>query len=295
MFITPCTATTRVTVIICSGKAMEFFMKKDKKITPEETMPKKDYQQEVDPDVKGKEKSKKAVIGIVAFIVVFFVALLGWYINDNSVKEENYDVDGQTAAPAVAQGKESDGDVIEVNGSLLDLTKETVQVTVPLAFYQGEEVADTLDKSQQASGYLSVEKSDVAVTYTIKTSFYPSIVENLYEYYAQKADSYEKENGVQLVSCNRTGNIFTVTVDKANYKANSHYDMLEDLYYNAAIYQSYLGVEEDNVSVNFQMKYLHEQFTFTDYQFPDCLGKDLNSIAVEKETTTTASATQPTE
>ncbi len=270
-------------------------MKKDKKTTPEQTSPKKDYQQEVDPDVKEKSTGKKVIISIVAFILVFFVAILGWYIHDNSVKEEKYDVDGKTAAPVIAQGEESEDKDINVPGSLFDLTKETVEVSVPLAFYQGEDVPTALDENQKASGYVSVEKTDTVVKYTIKTSFYESVVKNLYEYYSEKANDYEKKNGVQLVSCNRNGNVFTVTVDKVGYRANKHYDMLEDLYYDAAIYQCYLGVEESNISVNFQMKYLHEQFTFTDYQFPDCLGKDLNTIAIQQETTTTTSTTQPTE
>ena len=262
-------------------------MKKDKKTTSEEALPKKDYQQEVDPDVKEKSITKKAIVSIVAFIVVFFVALLAWYISDNSVKEEKYEPEGQTAAPVIAQGEESNTDNIKVDGSLLDLTKETVEITVPLKYYKGEAVPDTLDKSQKDSGYLGMTKSEAAVTYTVKTSYYPSIVENLYEYYVEKANAYEKKNGIELVSCNRKGNVFTVTVNKSGFSANKHYKMLEDLYYDAAVYQCYLGVAEGDVKVNFQMKYLKEQFPFVDFMFPDCIGKNLNSIAVAAQTTTT--------
>lgn len=259
-------------------------MKKDKNAA-QDVMPKKEYQQEIDPDVKQGNKSKKVIVGISAFIALFFLILLIWYISDNSVKEQNYDVEGETAAAAVAQGKESSDEVIAVENSLLDLTKETVEITVPIAYYQGEEPVDTLDDNQLANGYLSVKKDDTNVIFTVKTSFYPSMIENLYEYYDTLANEYEKKNGVQLVSCNKNGNLFTVTVEKAGYKATSNYDMLEDLYYNAAIYQCYLGVT--NPSVDFQMKYLHEQFPFADYQFPDSLGKDLSVIAAEKNTTTT--------
>ena len=264
-------------------------MKKNKNASPE-TAPKKDYQQEFDPDVKQKSKSKTAVIAISAFIALFFLVLLVWYISDNSVKEQQYDVEGETAAAVVQQGEESSDEIIEVKDSLLDLTKETVEITVPLAFYQGNVPADTLDENQLASGYLSVKKEDVNVIYTVKTSFYPSIVENLYEYYNTLADNYEKSNGVQLVSCNRNGSVFTVTVEKPGYKANAHKDMLEDLYYNSAIYQSYLGVT--NPSVTFQMKYLHEQFPFADYQYPDAMGKDLNALTADKTTTTIAPSGQ---
>ena len=264
-------------------------MKKDKNASPE-TAPKKDYQQEFDPDVKQKSKSKTAVIAISAFIALFFLVLLVWYISDNSVKEQNYDVEGQTQAAAVQQGEESLDEVIEVKDSLLDLTKETVEITVPLAYYQGNVPGDTLDKDQLASGYLSVKKDDVNIVYTIKTSFYPSIVENLYEHYNTLADNYEKTNGVQLVSCNRNGSIFTVTVEKPGFKANAHKAMLEDLYYNAAIYQSYLGVT--NPSVVFQMKYLHQQFPFADYLYPDALGKDLNALTADPTTTTTTPTEQ---
>ncbi len=265
-------------------------MKKNKKEAPEQVTPKKDYQQEVDPDVKGSEKSKKLLIGIVAFIVVFFTAILGWYINDNSVKEQKYDVDGKTAAPVIAQGEESKDEVIDVDGSLLDLTKETVEIKIPLEFYQDEKISDTLSEAQKTSGYLDVKKDNTSVTYTIKTSFYPSIVENLYDFYCQEGDKFEKKNGVELVSCNKYMDNFTITVAKSGYKANSNYDMLESLYYYAAIYRCYLGASEQSISVNFQMKYLHEDFPFMDYLFPQCLGKDLGAIAAANEAATQISA-----
>ena len=102
-------------------------MKKNKNASPEAT-PKKDYQQEFDPDVKQKSKSKTAVIAISAFIALFFLVLLVWYISDNSVKEQAFDVEGETAAAVVQQGEESSDEVIEVKDSLLDLTKETVYI-----------------------------------------------------------------------------------------------------------------------------------------------------------------------
>lgn len=264
-------------------------MKKDKKAN-QDTAPKKNYQQEVDPDVKQKNKSKTAVIVIVAFIAVFFLALLIWYISGNSVKEEHYDVEGQTAQAVVAQGEESQEDVITVDESLLDLTQESVKVTIPLAYYQDNAPSDVLDENQLASGYLDAEIVDGNIVYTIKTSYYPSVVENLYEYYDTLANDYEKKNKILLISSNRRADLFTVTIEKLNFAPNAHRNMMTELYYNAAIYQCYLGVAQPKVA--FQFKYLGEQFPFVNYQYPDCIGKDLSAYAVEKETTTSAVSEQ---
>ncbi len=263
---------------------------KKKPNVPVDTAPKKDYQQEIDPDVKKSSKSKKAVIAVSAFIALFFLVLLVWYINDNSVKEQNYDVEGETAAAAVQQGEESSDEVIVVDGSTLDLTKETVDITVPVEYYQDKEPADTLDQTQIAGGYVSVKKENGNVIYTVKTSFYPSIIKNLYEYYENLANEHEKKNGVQLISCNKYGNLFTVTVDKSGYRASKHYDMLEDLYYNASVFQCFLGVTSP--TVDFQFKYLHEQFPFADYQFPASLGKDLNVTTTQPTSAATTTQAQ---
>ncbi len=262
-------------------------MKNKKNGNPEVT-PKKNYNQEIDPDVKHKSKSRTAIIAIVVFIAVFFLVLLVWYINDHSIKEEHYDVEGQTAAAAVAQGEESKDEVITVKESLLDLTQESVQITVPLSYYQDEAPSDVLDDNQKASGYLDAEINADSIVYTIKTTFYPSVVENLYEYYDTLANEYEGKNGIELISSNRRGDLFTVTVEKNGYRANVHREMMTDLYYNAAIYQCYLGVASPSVA--FQMKYLHEQFPFVNYQYPNSIGKDLNAFATEKETTETEEA-----
>ena len=263
-------------------------MKKNKN-APQDDMPKKSYQQEIDPDVKEKDNGKKVVIGISIFIALFFLVLLIWYISDTSVKEETYDVEGQTTDVVLQQGEESVDDIIIVEQSLLDLTKETVEITIPLDLYRGEIPADSLDETQIANGYLAVKKDDTNLVYTIKTSYYPSIIENLYSYYDAIADEYEKKNSVQLVSSNKYCDTFTITVEKPGYKANNHYKMLESLYYNAAIYQCYLGV--DSPYVNFNMKYLHEQTPFFGYQFPNSLGKDLSVVT----TTTTTQATDSAE
>lgn len=276
-------------------------MKKDKNTAPasfdDEMLgapaPKKDYQQEEDADVKEKNKVKKAVIAIILFAAVFFLILLIWYVKDNSVKEEQYDVNGSQAAPAVAQGTEADaGSEISVPGCLLDLTGETVEVKIPLKFYRDAQPSEQLSDSELKNGYVSAKKDGENIVYTIKTSYYPSIVENLYEYYEEVFNkAYEGKNGVELVSMTRSSVTFTVTVQKDGFKANSHYKMLEDLYYQAAVYQCYFGIAPENISVNFRFKYLHEAFPFVDYQFPSCLGKDLSTIAVSdgntKPTTTT--------
>ena len=70
---------------------------------------KKDYQQEEDKDVKEKSKMTKVIIAISLFIVIFFVILLIWYVKDHSVKEVNYKVDGDQAAPVIAQADEQTG------------------------------------------------------------------------------------------------------------------------------------------------------------------------------------------
>lgn len=276
-------------------------MKKDKKAAPATlddemlggTQPKKDYQQEEDADVKEKNKVKKTVIAIILFAAVFFLILLIWYVKDNSVKEEKYDVNGSQAAPAVAQGTEADADSeISVPDSLFDLTDETVEVKIPLKFFKDAQPSDQLSDSQLKSGYVSAKKDGENIVYTIKTTYYPSIVENLYEYYEEVFNkTYEGKNGVELVSMTRSSSTFTVTVQKDGFKANSHYKMLEDLYYQAAVYQCYFGIAPENISVNFQFKYLREAFPFAEYQFPSCLGKDLSTIAVadDKEEQTTAS------
>lgn len=279
-------------------------MKKDKNAAPatldDETLggtqPKKDYQQEEDADVKEKNKVKKTVIAIILFAAVFFIILLIWYVKDNSVKEEQYVVNGSQAAPAVAQGTEADANFeISVPGSLLDLTGETVEVKIPLKFYQDAQPSEQLSDSELKNGYVSAKKDGENIVYTIKTTYYPSIVENLYEYYEEVFNkTYEGKNGVELVSMNRSAVTFTVTVQKEGFKANNHYKMLEDLYYQAAIYQCYFGIAPENISVNFQFKYLREAFPFADYQFPSCLGKDLSTIAVNdtEEDKTSATVTE---
>ena len=90
------------------------FMKKEKKdiANPENqdlAEVKKDYQQEEDKDVKEKSKMTKVIIAISLFIVIFFVILLIWYVKDHSVKEVNYKVDGDQAAPVIAQADEQTG------------------------------------------------------------------------------------------------------------------------------------------------------------------------------------------
>ena len=72
-----------------------------------------------------------------------------------------------------------------------------------------------------------------------------------------------------------------ITVDKDGFKADKYYDMLESLYYKAAIYQCYYGVAPENISVTFQFKYTREQFPFANYQFPSNLGKKLADVTPE--------------
>ncbi len=248
----------------------------EKKTSPEMEQYKKDYQQTEDKDVKEKHRVTKTIIAIVLFIVIFFLILLIWYVKDHSVKEIKYDVDGSQAAPAAAQAEAENGDKIVVDGSLLDLTGPTVDITIPLEFYQGKEPADKLTNEERRSGYVGVKKANGNVVYTVQTAYYPSLVRSLYEYYEEYFNTtYEKKNGVQLVSFNREAQTFTITVDKLGFNANKHRAMLKDLYYQVAVYQCYYGFAPKDIKVSFQFKYLKEQFPFVTYQFPAEMDKEL--------------------
>lgn len=244
---------------------------------------KKDYQQEEDKDVKEKSKMTKIIIAISLFIVIFFVILLIWYVKDHSVKEVNYKVDGDQAAPVIAQADEQTGsEQVTLNGAVIDLTGPTATVTIPLEYFGEDQPADTLSDSELKNGYTAVKKDGGNVIYTIKTSYFVSVVNNLYEYNEQLFNKeYEEKNGVELVSSNRQMTTFTITVDKDGFKADKYYDMLESLYYKAAIYQCYYGVTPENISVTFQFKYTREQFPFANYQFPSNLGKKLADVTPE--------------
>lgn len=244
---------------------------------------KKDYQQEEDKDVKEKSKMTKIIIAISLFIVIFFVILLIWYVKDHSVKEVNYKVDGDQAAPVIAQADEQTGsEQVTLNGAVIDLTGPTATVTIPLEYFGEDQPADTLSDSELKNGYTAVKKDGGNVIYTIKTSYFVSVVNNLYEYNEQLFNKeYEEKNGIELVSSNRKMTTFTITVDKDGFKADKYYDMLESLYYKAAIYQCYYGVAPENISVTFQFKYTREQFPFANYQFPSNLGKKLADVTPE--------------
>lgn len=270
-------------------------MKKEKKdaITPENNdlaEIKKDYQQEEDKDVKEKSKTKKLIIAISLFVVIFFVILLIWYVKDHSVKETAYKVDGEQAAPVIAQADEQTGsEQVTLNGATVDLSGTTAEVTIPLEYFGEEQPADTLSDSQLKNGYTAVKKDGENIVYTIKTSYFVSVVNNLYEYNEQLFDKeYEEKNGIELVSSNRQMTVFTITVDKDGFKADKHYDMLEYLYYKAAIYQCYYGVAPQDISVTFQFKYTRDQFPFADYQFPSSLGQKLSDITKPSETQSTS-------
>lgn len=251
---------------------------------------KKDYQQEEDEDVNEKRKTKKIVIAIALFVAIFFIILLIWYIKDNSLNEISYIVDGDRAAPAVAQAEEEyNEEGITLKGAEIDLTGKTADVVIPLEFFKSAPPEDALSDTQQKSGYTAVKKSNGNITYSIKTSYFNSIVSNLYDYYNFAFDEAYEKKLVQLVSSNKTMNTFTITIDKDSaFNANKYYSMLEDIYYQAAIYQCYYGFSPEKISVNFQFKYSYEQFTFADYQFPECLNKDLSKVSVAKDETTSS-------
>ena len=245
-------------------------------LSPEQENALKDYQQEEDKEVKGKHKTRNTIIAIVLLIVIFFVILLIWYVNEHRVKEVMYDVNGK-AQEVFAQAEESADEKIEVKGSLLDLTGPTVDITVPIEYYQGNVPADELSTAEKNSGYVAIKKDSENVTYTVRTSFYPSIVANMYEYYCDEFnDKYERKDKVELVSMNRVAQVFTITVEKLNFNANHYKPMLKDLYYQAAIYQCFYGYKPEDINVKFQFKYHQEQFTFKSYDFPESLNSTLD-------------------
>lgn len=261
-------------------------MKKNKNapedtLAPEENTAPKDYQQEEDEDVKEKHKISKVVIAIILFIIIFFVLLLMWKIG-NDTKEQFYDVDGERGAAAAAQADDSAAGV-EVDGCLLDLTGPTVDVTIPLEYFENTPPADTLSESEKASGYAAVKKVGGNVIYTIKTAYYPSIVSNLYEYHCDEYqdDTFLKESDVLRFAQFSYMQRFTVTISAREFfSANDYYELLEHAYYQSAIYQSYLGIAPSDIKVVFQFKYEGAQFPFVEYKFPDMLNKNLSSVAV---------------
>ena len=256
-------------------KGASFMAKNKDNASPaaEQTNPQKDYQQEEDQESKSK-KLRKTIIAIVLFIVIFFVILAIWWINEHRVKEVEYDVNGR-AQEVFAQAEENTENV-EVKGSLLDLTGPTVDVVVPVEYFQGKAPTE-LTAAEKNSGYVALKQEGSNIVYTLRTSYYPSIVENMYEHYCDSFNElYERKNKVELVSMNRVAQVFTITIEKLSFNPNNYYDMLRDLYYQAAVYQCFYGYTPDNIKVTFQFKYHQEQFVFTSYTFPDSLGKTLS-------------------
>lgn len=262
-------------------------MKKDKK-TPENNLDAnygsavKDYQQEEDKDVKEKHKITKVIIAIILFIAIIFLFLLIRHIKNESA-EHFYDPNAKHDDSAIAVATATKGK-IEVDGCLLDLTKETVIVTIPLEYYEDEQPADTLTDVEKASGYVSVKKTAENIIYTIKTAYYPSIIENMYKAYSDSYDddTFLKENHILGLEQYEYMERFTVTIegDKA-FSAPDYYKLLEHTYYKAAIYQSYLGIKPADINVLFQLKNHGAQFTFVEYNFPEMKGKNLSSVAVD--------------
>lgn len=264
-------------------------MKKDKK-TPdeelkqnEEALEEKDYQKEEDEDVKEKHKITKVIIAIILFIAIIFIFLLIRHIKNESA-EKFYDVNG---VPAAATAAANDGDNNkEVDGCLLDLTGETVVVTIPLEYYENNPPADKLTDAEKAQGYVSVKKFAGNVVYTIKTSQYRSIVSALYESHSDEyqLDNFLEDNDVLRFAQFSYMQKFTVTIkDNKDFNANKYYKLLEHTYYQSAIYQSYLGILPSNIKVLFQFKNVGAQFPFAEYPFPELKGKSLSSVAISNK------------
>lgn len=261
-------------------------MKKDKKIpdealNPEEALEEKDYQKEEDEDVKEKHKITKAIIAAILFIVIVFIILLIRNINEKT-KEQFYDVDGKRAVDAAAMADEN-GEIEDVDGCVLDLTGPTVTVTVPLVYYEDKQPADELTEEELASGYIDVKKLGGNVIYTIKTSYYPSIISNMYEFHCdeyQEKDFLEENDVLRFAQFSYMQK-FTVTIgDKKLFSPNDYKELLKHAFNQSAIYQSYLGIAPSDIKVIFQFKYTGAQFPFVEYEFPKLLGKDLSTVAV---------------
>lgn len=258
-------------------------MKKDKKapedtLNPDEEALNKDYQQEEDEDVKEKHKITKVIIAIILFIVIVFILLLIRNIHEKT-KEQKYDVNGVVAADSVVKAEEGTGE--EVDGCLLDLSGPVVVVTIPLKFYEDKQPADTLTEAEQANGYVDVEKAGGNVIYTIKTSYYPSIVSNLYENHSDEyqKDAFLEDNNLLRFAQYSYMQKFTVTIDDSKpFIPDKYYKLLKHTYCQSAIYQSYLGIAPADIKVNFQFKYIGAQFPFVEYEFPTLLGRSLASV-----------------
>ena len=261
-------------------------MKKDKKapdetLAPDEEALDKDYQQEEDEDVKEKHKLAKIIIAVILFIIIFFVILLIRNIHEKT-KEQFYDVNGVESVEAVAKANEGGTDE-EVDGCLLDLTGPTVVVTVPLKYYENKQPADTLTDEEIKNGYVDVKKVGGNVVYTIKSVCYPSIVSSMYELHS---DEYQEENFLKENDLLRFAQFsymqkFTVTLgEDEKFIPDRYYKLLLHTYNQSAIYQSYLGIQPQDINVNFQFKYTGAQFPFVEYKFPDILGRSLASVPV---------------
>mgnify|MGYP003314078333 CR=1 FL=1 len=261
-------------------------MKKDKKapdetLAPDEEALDKDYQQEEDEDVKEKHKLAKIIIAVILFIIIFFIILLIRNIHEKT-KEQFYDVNGVESVEAVAKANEGGTDE-EVDGCLLDLTGPTVVVTVPLKYYENKQPADTLTDEEIKNGYVDVKKVGGNVVYTIKSVCYPSIVSSMYELHS---DEYQEENFLKENDLLRFAQFsymqkFTVTLgEDEKFIPDKYYKLLLHTYNQSAIYQSYLGIQPQDINVNFQFKYTGAQFPFVEYKFPDILGRSLASVPV---------------
>ncbi len=256
-------------------------MKKDKNIAAEQTQPYnvKDYQQEEDKDVKEKHKVTKWIIIIILAIVIFFVCLLIWFIHDKS-QEKFYDVNG---VQSVANAQEGNIEDIDVAGCEFDFSKSgnTVDITIPLKYFEGNPPAQELTEEQKQSGYVAVKKSGDNIIYTVKTSYYQSIVDNLYEFHHDeyRSEKFLNDNDILLLAQFECMDKFTVTIEKKDvYEANKYYDMLYHAYNQAAIYQCYLGRKPADIKVDFQFKTAGAQWTFVTYSFPQLEGKKLSDV-----------------
>lgn len=262
-------------------------MKKDKKAASQnpdmnEDALNKDYQQEEDEDVKEKHKITKVIIAIILAIAIFFVFLLIRHIKDES-GEKFYDVDGVKGS--YGQDNENSSKEKPV-GCVLDLSGEYVTVTVPLKYYEDDQPSGKLTDELKVRGYTDVKKSGGNIVYTMKTSYYYSIVSGIYEGHHDdyRTDEFCKENDVLLFAQDEPMQKFTVTISERDFFSPAdYYKLLEHNFNQAAIYQCYLGIAPADINVDFQFKYEGAQNTFVTYKFPELLGKNLSSVPVSTD------------
>lgn len=226
-----------------------------------------------DADLKRK-KNKAVIVAISCFIIIAFVIVAFYAINQSRVKEVTYNVEGVKAAD-VTDSKDVKKKIDSKlrDDIILDTNQKTVTVTVPVELFEdGTKITSTLTSKQKQSGYVSATLNSTEVIYVIKSGYYPSVIEDIYNQTYKYLKSFENGKAyvaTSLVSSNFAMNKATITFNKKSYNDEEYKSMLKSIYKKMAIYQCYCGITPKSLSVEFQLKYIHEQFAFNTVLYPN--------------------------